>query len=150
MGNSQLWATLTDIALCVEVLRAMRGKFFRALSAEEEASAARLIAERGDKSCAAIASRLAADIYGLDILAEDIEDEAHNTTRFVILAREQLWAAQGSGPPRHSFPADRVRLPGIRAASGGQPAVQRPLPFGQSAPAPPFKYFHTIVRISHF
>src|SRR4029453_3132298 len=44
--------------------------------------------ERGDKSCAAIAPRLAAKIYDLDILAEDVEDEAHNPTRFVILARE--------------------------------------------------------------
>src|SRR3954463_3320604 len=58
----------------------------------------RIVAERGDKTCASIASRLAADIYGLDILAEDVEDEAHNTTRFVVLAREEKWASQGSGP----------------------------------------------------
>ena len=57
-----------------------------------------IVAERGDKSVAAIASRLAAEIYGLDILAEDVEDEAHNTTRFVVLAREANWAEQGSGP----------------------------------------------------
>jgi prephenate dehydratase len=59
---------------------------------------ARDVSERKDKGVAAIASRLAAQIYGLDILAEDVEDEAHNTTRFVVLAREQKWAAQGSGP----------------------------------------------------
>ena len=64
----------------------------------DTAGSARLVAERGDKGCAAIASRLAADIYGLDILAEDIEDETHNTTRFVVLAREANWAKQDSGP----------------------------------------------------
>jgi len=64
----------------------------------DTAGSARDISERNDKSVAAIASRLAAKIYGLYILAEDIEDEAHNTTRFVVLAREPKWAAQGSGP----------------------------------------------------
>ena len=64
----------------------------------DTAGAARLIAERKDKSSAAIASKLAAEIYGLDVLAEDIEDESHNTTRFVVLAREEKWAEQGSGP----------------------------------------------------
>ena len=57
-----------------------------------------IVAERGDKSCASIASRLAANIYGLDILAEDVEDETHNTTRFVILAREANWAKKEDGP----------------------------------------------------
>jgi prephenate dehydratase len=64
----------------------------------DTAGSARIVAERGDKHCASIASRLAADIYGLDILAEDVEDETHNTTRFVVLAREEKWAEQGSGP----------------------------------------------------
>ncbi|WP_368784211.1 prephenate dehydratase domain-containing protein, partial [Acinetobacter baumannii] len=69
----------------------------------DTAGSARIVAERADKSCAAIASRLAADIYGLDILSEDVEAETHNTTRFVVLAREEKWAAQGSGPLVTSF-----------------------------------------------
>lgn len=54
----------------------------------DTAGAARMVMERGDPSVAALASRLAAEIYGLDILQSDMEDEIHNTTRFVILARE--------------------------------------------------------------
>src|SRR4051812_32014617 len=65
--------------------------------AADTAGSAREIAERGDKTCAAIATRLAAEIYGLDILAEDVEDEAHNTTRFIVLSREKKWAPRGKG-----------------------------------------------------
>jgi prephenate dehydratase len=46
------------------------------------------VSESGDTSLAAIASSLAAEIYGLRILMQDIEDEKHNTTRFVVLADE--------------------------------------------------------------
>jgi prephenate dehydratase len=63
----------------------------------DTAGSARQIAEAGDKSHAAIASSLAGEIYGLDNLAKDIEDEAHNTTRFIVLAREPNWAPQNNG-----------------------------------------------------
>lgn len=69
----------------------------------DTAGSAREIAEAGDPARAAIASRLAADIYGLDILAENIEDEAHNTTRFIILARSGEWAPAGNGPVITTF-----------------------------------------------
>src|SRR3954467_9404943 len=65
--------------------------------AADTAGSAREIAERGDKTCAAIATRLAGEIYGLDILAEDIEDEAHNTTRFIVLSREKKRGLNGKG-----------------------------------------------------
>jgi prephenate dehydratase len=69
----------------------------KAIVAADTAGAAREVAERGDKTRAAIASRLAAEIYGLDILAEDIEDESHSTTRFVVLSREGRRAVRGNG-----------------------------------------------------
>jgi prephenate dehydratase len=70
----------------------------QAIVAADTAGAAREVAERGDRTRAAIASRLAADIYGLDILAEDVEDEQHSTTRFVVLSRDKSWAARARQP----------------------------------------------------
>jgi prephenate dehydratase len=78
--------------------RIIRKLGIKAIVAADTAGSARAVAERGDKSCASLASRLAADIYGLEILAEDVEDEDHNTTRFVILSKDAKWAAQDSGP----------------------------------------------------
>jgi prephenate dehydratase len=63
----------------------------------DTAGSARLVAESGDPTLAAIASSLAAEIYGLKILKPDIEDEAHNTTRFVILAKDPERANPGDG-----------------------------------------------------
>ncbi|HVC52184.1 MAG TPA: prephenate dehydratase [Stellaceae bacterium] len=63
--------------------------------AADTAGAAAEIAERGDKTVAAIASELAGRIYGLVSLAENIEDAEHNTTRFMVMAREAQWAAHG-------------------------------------------------------
>ena len=79
---------------CRKIIRKLG---IRPVVAADTAGSAREIAERGDKTCAAIATRLAAEIYGLDILAEDVEDEAHNTTRFVVLSREKKWAPRGEG-----------------------------------------------------
>ena len=54
----------------------------------DNARAAREVAEGGDPAEAALASELAAEVYGLDILARHVEDHAHNTTRFLIMSRE--------------------------------------------------------------
>src|SRR6201986_4583559 len=77
--------------------RIIRKLGIKPIVAADTAGSARIVAERGDKRCASLATRLAAEIYGLDILAEDVEDEDHNTTRFVVLARQARWANQGSG-----------------------------------------------------
>ncbi|MGU3496428.1 prephenate dehydratase [Xanthobacteraceae bacterium A53D] len=83
--------------------KAIRTLNLKAIVGADTAGSAREIADAGDVSRAAIAPRLAAEIYGLDILAENIEDEAHNTTRFVILKREADWAAAGNGPVMTTF-----------------------------------------------
>ncbi len=62
-------------------------------AASDTAASARIVAERPDPTRAAIAPALAAEIYGLEILARDIEDEAHNTTRFVVMSPD-------ANPPR--------------------------------------------------
>ncbi|MGE0767076.1 MAG: prephenate dehydratase [Hyphomicrobiaceae bacterium] len=71
--------------------------------AGDTAGAARQVSEWGDKSRAALAPKLAAEIYGLDILATDVDDEKHNSTRFVILAREPDDAEAGNGPVVTTF-----------------------------------------------
>jgi len=75
----------------------------KAIVGADTAGSARLVAEAQDPTRAAIASRLAAEIYGLDIIAENIEDEAHNTTRFIILAKEGEWAPANNGPTVTTF-----------------------------------------------
>jgi prephenate dehydratase len=64
----------------------------------DTAGSARIVSQQKELSLAAIASSLAAEIYGLKILKSDIEDEAHNTTRFVILAAEPDDAEPDEGP----------------------------------------------------
>ena len=57
----------------------------------------------GDLTQAAIAPPLAAETYGLEILRDDVEDEQHNTTRFVVLSRALVQAPRGDGPIVTSF-----------------------------------------------
>jgi len=100
-------ADITDVYSHVHALgqcrRIIRQYGLRAHVAGDTAGSARQVAEWGDRSRAALAPRLAAEIYGLDILAEDVEDEKHNTTRFVILSAEPEDAEPGNGPVITTF-----------------------------------------------
>jgi prephenate dehydratase len=71
--------------------------------ASDTAGAAADIKTRGDKSVAAIASKLAGEIYGLESLAGNIADQVGNTTRFLIMAKEEKRAASGNGKTITSF-----------------------------------------------
>ena len=76
---------------CRKVIRALGVK---PIVAADTAGAAREVAEAGDVARAALATKLAAKIYGLRILKKDVADSKHNTTRFVVLARESKWAGR--------------------------------------------------------
>jgi len=71
--------------------------------AADTAGAAKDIATRNDITVGAIASELAGEIYGLQSLAADIEDADHNTTRFLIMARDNVERDPNGGPYVTSF-----------------------------------------------
>src|SRR5690606_29731884 len=64
-------------------------------AANSTAQAARQVAEEGSRHTAAIGTALAAKVYGLEVLSDDIEDHPENETRFVVLAREGVPAPTG-------------------------------------------------------
>ena len=57
-------------------------------TAVDSAGAAAEISQTGETGVGALASSVAADIYDMDILADDIEDQGHNTTRFLLMSPE--------------------------------------------------------------
>ena len=78
---------------CMSILHGQCRKFIRqhalaTMNWHDNAAAAREVAVLGDPAEAALASELAAEIYGLDVLARGIEDQSNNTTRFLVMARD--------------------------------------------------------------
>lgn len=78
----------------------------------DTAGAAKMVAEQGDPAHAAIAGALAAQLYGLEIIEADVQDANHNTTRFLILARDAV-----------TPPADRPTLASIVFTVTNRPAA---------------------------
>ena len=95
-------ATLADIkeayshlVLLPQCARFLRENGIAGRVSPDNARAARDVAERGVKSDAALASELAGEIYGLDVLARHIEDHDSNTTRFLIMSRTPDMSRRG-------------------------------------------------------
>lgn len=81
----------------------IRENNWKAVVGGDTAGSAKLVSERGDRTIAALAPALAAGIYGLETIAERVEDSDDNTTRFVILSREAQWAKPDNGEVITSF-----------------------------------------------
>jgi prephenate dehydratase len=80
---------------CRNIIRKLR---LKPVVAGDTAGSAREVAEWGDPTKASLATKLAGEIYGLETLGADVEDEAHNTTRFVVLSKTPRHASPGNGP----------------------------------------------------
>ena len=93
------------LAQCERFLRELSG--VEVVAFYDTAGAAGEVARRKDTSLGAVAGVLAARRYGLEVLAERIEDEPHNQTRFLLVARDAT-------PPPADVPAKttlRLKLP---------------------------------------
>jgi prephenate dehydratase len=83
--------------------KAIREHGWTSQVAEDTAGSAREVAERGDRTVASLCPPRAAAIYGLEVLAKNVEDEHHNTTRFIVLSKEPATYEPGSAPMITSF-----------------------------------------------
>ena len=86
----------------------------------DTAGSAKHVAALGDNSVAAIASKLAAEVYGLQIITEDLQDEGNNTTRFVVLSQEKTKPEKLRGELMTSFTFEVKNIPAaLYKALGG-------------------------------
>jgi prephenate dehydratase len=96
----EVYSHVHALGQCRKIIRKLG---LKAHVAGDTAGSARQVAEWNDPTKASLAPRLAGPIYGLTTLAEDVEDEANNTTRFVVLAPKPAWTKQNTVPTVTSF-----------------------------------------------
>lgn len=89
VSRSEIRTVHSHIHALGQCRKIVRANGWKPVVAGDTAGAAKLVAETGDRSMAALAPRLAADLYKLDIVAENVEDTENNVTRFVVLSRDE-------------------------------------------------------------
>ena len=81
----------------------LRKHDLKSVTGADTAGSAKIVAERGDRSLGALASELAGEIYGLDILARHIEDKSNHTTRVRVMSRTPDMTRRGNDGMMTSF-----------------------------------------------
>jgi prephenate dehydratase len=90
-----VYSHIHALGQCRKVIRRHKWK---PVVAGDTAGAARLVAQEGERANAALAPQLAAQLYGLDIVAENVEDSENNVTRFIVLSKTKRWTERtGTG-----------------------------------------------------
>jgi len=116
-GLKTVYSHVHALGQCRDLIRALG---LKAVVAADTAGSAAEVASRGDTSAAAIASELAGKIYGLVSLKKNIEDAEHNTTRFLVMARDPKWTKVGNGLTVTTFVFDVRNVPAaLYKALGG-------------------------------
>ena len=100
---AQITSVMSHTVLLGQCRDFLRTHALRAVTGADTAGSARLVAQKGDPTLGALASELAGEIYGLDVVARQIEDQANNTTRFLVMARDIDLARRGTGPMMTTF-----------------------------------------------
>jgi prephenate dehydratase len=99
-GLKSVWSHVQALSQCRNFTR--NNNLKPVVRADTAGSAAEVAALK-DATVGAIASSLAAEIYGLEVLATDIEDADHNTTRMVVMAKDPIDPDPKNGPVVTSF-----------------------------------------------
>jgi prephenate dehydratase len=84
-GLKRVFSQGPALAQCLKLIRSQK---LKAENWHDTAGSAHHVAELNDPTVAAIASALAGELYGLEVLKANVEDESHNMTRFLIMSRE--------------------------------------------------------------
>ncbi len=91
----QIKRAMSHTVLLGQVRTFLRDHAITPVTGADTAGSAKIVAERAEPELAALASDLAGEIYGLDVLAQGIEDQSNNTTRFLVMSRVADHARRG-------------------------------------------------------
>lgn len=100
---SQIKSAMSHTVLLGQCRDFLKEHSIEPVTGVDTAGSAEIVAENANPTQAALASELAGDIYGLDVVARHIEDQSNNTTRFLVMAPNPEPAALGSGKVKTSF-----------------------------------------------
>ncbi|HMO09766.1 MAG TPA: prephenate dehydratase [Paracoccaceae bacterium] len=100
---AEVKAAMSHTVLLGQCRGFLKAHGLRAVTGADTAGSAKAVAEKGDPALGALASELAGEIYGLDVLARQIEDQSNNTTRFLVMSRQADHRRRGPGKMMTTF-----------------------------------------------